>query len=109
MRFRGRLLLLLPLLFAAAPAPAQKLPTPPIPPAHDPADGPAPIPDREAAPPSSPQATGVTIKPTLLRVPTYQNQFDPSQGYVDGSRIQEDQTDRRPIPSPGLSLAIPLR
>lgn len=103
-------LLVLPLIAAAAPAPSPPLPVPPIPPSQSSADGPAPVPNRDALPPRpSSDPTGPTLRPTLLQVPTYQNTFDPSKGYVSGSRLQEDQTDRKLTPSPGVSLAIPLR
>jgi 8-oxo-dGTP pyrophosphatase MutT (NUDIX family) len=57
----------------------------------------------------SQEETGLRIKPRLLRVPTYQNQFDPSAGYVGGSRLQENPADRRLTPSPGFIVEIPLR
>lgn len=100
--------LLAVLLMAAAPAPSRPLPIPPIPPPQR-DEAPAPVPDPDAAPPPQPEATGPTVVPRFLHVPTYQNQFDPSAGYVTGSRVQEDQTDRRLAPSPGVRLEIPLR
>jgi hypothetical protein len=106
---RRRILPLLALLFLAAASPRSRpLPIPPIPPSP-PNDAPAPVPDRDASAPQEAQTTGPKIVPRLLQVPSYQNQFDASAGYVTGSRVQEDQTDRRFAPSPGFRLVIPLR
>jgi len=101
--------LALPLVLTAAPVPRGPLPLPPIPPAHPPTDGPAPTPDRDTNSPSPPQSEGPKIVPRLVRVPTYQNDFDRSEGYVGGSRLQEDPTDRRLTPSPGFNLQIPFK
>lgn len=100
--------LLTPFLLAAASPPSRQLPIPPIPPSL-PDEAPAPVPDRDLSPPPQAQKTGPKIVPRILQVPTYQNQFDASTGYVTGSRVQEDQTDRRLVPSPGFRLEIPLR
>lgn len=95
-------------LMAAAPPSMRALPIPPIPP-PPPSATPAPLPDRDVTAPPTPQTTGPKIVPRLLQVPTYQNEFDASAGYVTGSRAQEDQTGRRLSPSPGIRLEIPLR
>lgn len=103
--------LMLPLMLlvmAAAPDPPRPLPIPPIPPAA-PAAEPAPIPDRDAAAPPAQQDAGPKIVPRLVRVPTYHSDFDPSLGYVSGSHVTEDQSDRKLTPSPGFSLQIPFR
>jgi hypothetical protein len=96
-------------LLAAATAPTRPLPIPPIPPLHRSVDGPAPVPDPDATAPRLPQTADPTITPRLLRLPTYQNTFDPSQGYLNGSRVEEDPTDRRLVPSPGVALTIPIK
>lgn len=101
-------LLVLSTVLAAAPVPNPPLPVPPTPPPRSSADEPAPVPNRDAVPPLPPDRSGPTLRPTLLRLPTYQNQFDPSQGYISGSRLEEDQSDRKFTPSPGFSLEIPL-
>ncbi len=95
---------------AVAVASARLLPLPP-PAAPRLAGVPAPLPNLDAvAPPATSEATGPTIRPQLLRTPTYQNSFDPSMGYVAGSQIREDQEDlRHPlIPSPGFVVSIPF-
>jgi hypothetical protein len=103
------------LLVAAAapkgshPAPyAAPLPLPPIPPAQPPTDGPAPLPNREAAAPVPVPTDGLTITPRIVRAPNY-TEFDQSQGYVAGSRRDEDTSDRRLIPSPGFNLKMPFK
>jgi hypothetical protein len=101
-------MLILPLSLAAAPAHQGALPIPPIPPDQLPTDGPAPTPDRDAAPPSTPPSEGTRIVPRLVRVPTYANDFDRSEGYINGSRLQQD-SDRRIAPSPGFDLQIPIK
>jgi hypothetical protein len=105
----SHLVLALPLILAAAPTHPGSFPLPPIPPAQPPTDGPAPIPDRDATPPSAPALEGPRIMPRLVRVPTYQNDFDRSEGYINGSHLQLDPTDRRLTPSPGFSLQIPFK
>jgi hypothetical protein len=103
------LALVAPLVLAAAPAPRGSLPLPPIPPAHPPTDGPAPMPDRDASAPQAPAFEGPTITPRVVRIPTFNN-LDPSQGYISGSRLQEDaEADRRLTLSPGLNLRLPFR
>jgi hypothetical protein len=104
------LVLVAPLLVGAAPAHPGPLPVPPIPPAHLPTDGRAPTPDPDLAPPSVQESEGPRITPRILRAPSFHNSFDPSQGYVDGSRWQDDPVgDRRLLPSPGLNLLIPFK
>ncbi len=105
----GRLALALPLVLAAAPVHRGPLPLPPIPPAHPPTDGPAPTPNRDATPASAPPSEGPRIMPWLVRVPSYQNDFDRSEGFIGGSRLQEDPLDRRLTPSPGFNLQIPFK
>jgi hypothetical protein len=105
----GWLALAVPFILAAAPAPGGSLPLPPIPPAHPPNEGPAPTPDRDAAAPLPPSSDGPTIAPRFLRVPSYQHNFDQSQGYVSGSRREEDPSDRRLLPAPGFNLRVPLK
>jgi hypothetical protein len=105
----SRLMLALPLVLAAAVAPQGPLPVPPIPPIHPPTDGPAPIPDRNVAAPSAPLSDGPKITPQFVRVPTYPTNFDYSQGYVSGSRQQEEPADRRLMPSPGFNIELPFK
>jgi hypothetical protein len=103
-----RIVLLLPLLLAAAPAPQRPLPLPPIPPAFPPTDGPAPTPDLDAVLPSAPSSEGPRVSPQFVRVPTYPSSFDSDNGYVSGSRQQEDPSNRRLLPSPGFTLELPF-
>ena len=94
----------------ALPVHARPFPVPPIPPAHPPTDGPAPIPDQDAAAPREPESDGPKFTPTIVRAPTFHNGFDPSMGYVNGSRWQDDPSeDRRVMPSPGFNFEIPLK
>jgi hypothetical protein len=110
MRRIGYLVLVVPLIVGAAPARHTPLPVPPIPPAHPPTDGRAPTPDQDAAAPSVPETDGLRITPRLLQAPTSRNSFDPSLGYVDGSRWQDDPlADRRLMPSPGFNVLIPFK
>jgi hypothetical protein len=106
----SRLVLVLPLILAAAPKHVRPLPVPPIPPAHRPTDGPAPTPDRDAAAPSAPSSDGPKLTPRIVQVPTYQNTFDRSEGYITGSRATEDfAADRRLMPSPGFYFQVPFK
>ena len=103
------LLLTLTSVAAAAPPPHGSLPLPPIPPAHQPTDAPAPTPDRDAVAPATPPSDRPRLTPRFVQVPTWQRNFDPSQGYTSGSRLQEDPSDRRLMPSPGIELQVPFR
>jgi hypothetical protein len=105
----SHLMLALLLILTAAPTHRVSLPLPPIPPAQPPSDGPAPIPDRDAMAPSAPPSESPRIVPRLVRVPTYQNDFDRSEGYIGGSRLQQDPADRRLTPSPGFNFQIPFK
>ena len=89
--------------------PERSLPSPPIPPAHAPTDGPAPIPDRDAAAPLVPSSDGPRLVAEFIEVPTYHGTFDRSQGYTEGSRLREDQSNRRLTLSPGLTLQLPFK
>jgi len=106
----SHMMLVLPLILAAAPLHSRPLPVPPIPPANRPTDGPAPTPNPYAAAPFVPETDGPKFTPRLLRAPTFHNGFDPSQGYVSGSRWQDDpMEDRRLMPSPGFNFQIPFK
>ncbi len=106
----SHMVLVLPLILAAAPLHSRPLPVPPIPPAHPPTDGPAPIPNQNAAAPLVPESDGPKFTATILRAPTFHNSYDPSQGYAEGSRWQDDPAeDRRLTPSPGFNLQIPFK
>lgn len=115
----SRLVLVVPLIAAAAPthrgalpAPQHRgpLPVPPIPPPHPPTDGAAPTPNEDVAAPPVQVTEGPTITPTIVRVPTFRNSYDPSLGYTTGSRWQDDPaSDRRLTPSPGFNVLIPFK
>ena len=105
-----RLVLVVPLTVAAAPAHRRPLPVPPIPPAHPPTDGAAPTPDEDVAAPPVQTSEGPTITPRIVRAPTFHNSYDPSLGYATGSRWQDDpEEDRRLAPSPGFYVQIPFK
>jgi hypothetical protein len=89
--------------------PRRSLPLPPIPPAHAPTDGAAPTPDRDASGPSAPSSDGPRLIAEFVQVPTYHGTFDRSQGYTNGSRLREDQSNRRLTLSPGLTLELPFK
>jgi hypothetical protein len=91
-------------LGAAAPNGGDELPLPPLPPTHPPSDVAAPMPNADAHGP-------VTIASTdpRLEVELYRNRsYDPSQGFVPGSRFQTSE-DRKPIQTPGFSIRVPLQ
>jgi hypothetical protein len=86
---------------AAAAAP---LPLPPIPPAHPPREQLAPTPDRTAQAPFVPPNDGVRVRPQDFRAQL----LTQGLGYTPGSQFQNNE-DRRPIQTPGLSLQVPLQ
>ena len=88
---------------AAALAPAP-LPLPPIPPAHPLGEQLAPTPDRNAQAPWVPPTDGVRVRPQDFRAQL----LTQGLGYTPGSQFQNNE-DRRPIQTPGLSLQVPLQ
>lgn len=99
-----RRLVLLAMLVIAAPAMASDLPVPPPPPLHPPSGDIAPVPDLDARPPAAPASDKTTVDVRLYRARTY----DPSVGFVPGSRYQTSE-ERKPIQTPGFSISVPLR
>ena len=100
-----RKLALLTAFIAIAPfAMAGEYPTPPIPPEHPRLAEAAPVPDVDAAAPVTPASD----KPSVF-VKLYRNRmYDPSVGFVPGSRYQTSE-DRKPIQTPGFSVSVPLK
>jgi hypothetical protein len=83
---------------------AEVFPVPPVPPAHPPVSEAAPVPNFDAAGPLAP----LSDKPSVY-VKLYRNSmYDPSVGFVPGSRFQTTE-DRKPIQTPGFSISVPLR
>jgi hypothetical protein len=83
---------------------ADNLPVPPIPLAHPPLAEAAPVPNIDAVAPIDP-----TSEKTSVHVKLYRNRmFDPSVGFVPGSRFQTSE-DQKPIQTPGFSVRVPLK
>jgi len=100
-----KILLAVPLLTAmASAATANTLPVPPLPPNLPPIGEAAPVPNVDAAAPVAPSSDEPTVNVRLYRVRMY----DPSAGFVPGSRYQSTE-DRKPIQTPGLSISVPLK
>jgi hypothetical protein len=91
------------LTIAAAPAPDDSLPTPPIPPAQGPADIAAPVPDSDARGPMTFASDEARFKLQLYRV----RRPDGSVGFLPGSRYESTE-DRKAIQTPGISVSVPL-
>jgi hypothetical protein len=83
---------------------AEDLPIPPIPPEHPPLAEVAPIPDVDARAPVILESEAPSVDVRLYRAKA----FDPSMGFVPGSRYQTNE-DRKPIQTPGLSISVPLK
>jgi hypothetical protein len=90
---------------AAAPAPQtdEALPVPPIPPAVQPADEAAPVPDVALRQPTPAARSGLNVSPSLFNTP---RQFR-GDGYTPNSSAQAAQ-ERQFRPIPGLNLQLPL-
>lgn len=91
-------------LLAAAPALADSLPTPPIPPFLTSGTTAAPVPDSDVDAPPAISASGPTIALKFYRAETY----DPGMGFAPGSRYRTNE-DRKPIQTPGFSVSVPLK
>jgi hypothetical protein len=92
------------LMIAGAPAFAEELPLPPIPPESPPIGEAAPTPDVDARAPLTPASEQASVNVRLYR----SNPPDPSLGFAPGSRFQTSE-DRKPIQTPGFSVVVPLR
>ena len=95
-------ILLICLIIVNAPAFAEGLPVPPIPPDHPPGET-APIPDLDARVPLTPFSRRPSIDVRLYR----STPPDPSLGFAPGSRFQSAE-DRKLIQTPGFSISVPL-
>ena len=92
------------LLFATMGAgPLRRLPVPPIPPPHPPADQSAPVPNCDATGPLSPASQGPRVTLQDFRADRLQQGF----GYTPGSQFETSE-DKRPIQTPGLTVQVPL-
>jgi hypothetical protein len=83
---------------------AEDLPIPPIPPVHQFLTEAAPVPNVDAAAPVAPASDKTTVYMRLYR----NRMYDPSVGFVPGSRFQTAE-DRKPIQTPGFSVSVPLQ
>jgi hypothetical protein len=92
------------LLAAAAPAYAEELPVPPLPPGQAPADLAAPVPDNDLRNPVVASSDSPSFALKFYRARPY----DPGMGFAPGSRYQTNE-DRKPIQTPGLSVSVPLK
>jgi hypothetical protein len=97
------LLLLAAISVSGSRAMAEDLPVPPIPPEHPPLADAAPVPNVNAEAPVTPTSGKPSVNVTVYRVTLY----DPSMGFVPGSRYQSSE-DRKPIQTPGFSVSVPL-
>ncbi len=100
-------LVVLTVLLAAASPPHRPLPLMPPPPL--PTDGQGPTPDRDASAPAAPSTDDPRLTAQFVQVSTYRDTFDQSLGCTTGSRRQEDSSDRRLMPSPGVRLLVPFK
>lgn len=99
-----RLLLLLGLIMMAPAARADELPVPPVPPEQLTQNQLAPTPDVDARNPIPATSEAPSVEVKLYRAQPY----DPGFGFAPGSRYQSAE-DRRPIPTPGLSITVPIK
>jgi hypothetical protein len=90
-------------LVAAAPAMAEPLPEPPMPPARIPDPDMAPTPDRDARTGDGPEAQHTSVEIKLFRSP----QGDTGMAFSPGSRFRTPE-DRKPIQTPGVSFTVPI-
>ncbi len=90
---------------AAAGAPEETLPIPPIPPDNPPDDAVAPVPNVDIRAPAAPTQDGVTVRPSLnAHSPTL-----PGGDPVPGTVYRSDQEQKRQfVPNPGIQLVVPL-
>ncbi len=91
-------------VLGAAPAAAEDLPVPPLPPTQLQVSQIAPTPDLDVQAPVVPEAEQPSVNVKLYRSKTY----DPAYGFAPGSRYQSSE-DRKPIQTPGLSLSVPIQ
>ncbi len=90
-------------MLLAAPAAAQRLPLPPVPPDKPPGGEPAPTPNRDILPPTSAES-GVRLRPEVFQA----TRPETSMGFAPGSRYQSSD-EKRPLQTPGMRLTVPLQ
>jgi hypothetical protein len=83
---------------------ADNLPLPPIPPRISVVAAAAPVPNPNAEAPIAPESDEPSLSVRLYRAKSY----DPSAGFVPGSRYQSNE-DRKVIQTPGFSINVPLK
>jgi hypothetical protein len=103
MIIRMRPLILLGLLTAAAPAMAESLPVPPIPPESPHLAAAAPLPDFASQAPAAPASKQVSVDMHFYSIGT----SDPSMTVASGSRYQWSDN-RRPLEPPGVMATVPF-
>jgi hypothetical protein len=91
-------------LTAAAAAPYQALPLPPIPPAAGPPDRTAPVPDVWAQQPASETSHGTELAPNWFT----QKNYSSAQGFTPGSQIDAPPDRHVPL-APEINLRVPLK
>jgi hypothetical protein len=89
---------------AAAPAPDERLPVPPVPPLAFSDYSPAPMPDPDRFAPSPREVKGQAYVTPRLFAPA--NRYF-GEAYLPGSSVQVDQ-ERHMRPTPGVGLKVPL-
>jgi hypothetical protein len=93
-----------PLMMVPRGATAEDMPVPPMPPDRPPVGEIAPVPDRDAHGPVTPESTSPSVDIRQFR----NRPYDPGLGFAPGSRYQTNE-DRKPIQTPGLSINVPLQ
>ena len=87
-----------------AEATTKDFPVPPVPPDYPPLAETAPVPNADARAPSTPQSASPSVDVRLYRARPY----DPGLGFAPGSRYQNNE-ERKPIQTPGVSISVPLQ
>jgi hypothetical protein len=91
------------LLITVGAGPLRRMPVPPIPPPHPPADQSAPVPNRDATGPLTPASQGPRVTLQDFRA----DRLRQGLGYTPGSQFETSE-DKRPIQTPGLTVQVPL-
>jgi hypothetical protein len=95
------------LLATTGASPPNRLPEPPIPPAHPPTAQSAPIPNPDAQAPLSTEQQGARVSVQDFRVDHFGQLLGNTLGYTPGSRFETSE-DKRPIQTPGVAVHLPL-
>ncbi|MGC1409397.1 MAG: hypothetical protein WA864_10685 [Acetobacteraceae bacterium] len=97
----------LALLATTGAGPPNRLPEPPIPPAHPPTAQSAPIPNPDAQAPLSAEQRGARVSVQDFRVDHFGQSLGYTLGYTPGSQFETSE-DKRSIQTPGVAVQLPL-